>query len=202
MVSQQARAYQPLIFWRGTGPGNCSYYTLFPLGRWRVLSESCTWTLDRVKLVDVMYLARKSPGKTPLQSTKFISNDYCRICRISLTISGRSKINNFARKKDNEENVGLIELTILEQHEFIRNDRKGSQCLDKHHYGACFSTSRFVGRTPDFRIQRNKLLWADCSRSRLHVSSWPLKCHGFEVRGYESQRLQWTRNQNYGTVYE
>jgi len=72
MVSQQARAYQLLIFWRGADPGNCSYNNLFSLGWWRVLSGSCSWTLDRVKPVDVMFLARKSPGKTPLKSTKFI----------------------------------------------------------------------------------------------------------------------------------
>ena len=192
MVSQRARAYQPLIFWRGADPGNCSYNNLFPLGWWRVLSESCTWTLDRVEPVDAMFLARKSPGKTPLKSTKFISNDYCKICRIRLKISGRCKINIFARMKDNEENVGLIKLTILEQHE-LHAQRLQRFCLDKHHYGAWFSTSRFVGRTSDFRIQRNKLLWADCSRPRLHCSSWPLKWHGFEVPGYESpQRLQWT----------
>ena len=132
-----------------------------------------------------MYLARTSAGKTPLQSTKFTSNDYCRTCRISLKISGRSKINNFARKRDNEGNIGLIEPTILEQHG-LHLQRSQRFCLYKHRYGACFSTSRFVGRTPDFRIQRNKLLWADCSRPRLHCWSWPLKCHGFEVRGYES----------------
>ena len=97
MASQQVRAYQPLIFWRGADPGNCSYNNLFPLGWWRVLSESCTWTLDRVKPVDVMF-----SGVNPIE-----------ICRISLKISGRSKINIFARKKDNEENVGLIELLFF-----------------------------------------------------------------------------------------
>ena len=52
-------------------------------------------------------------------------------------------------------------------------------CRDKHYYGACSSTSRCVRRTRDFRIQRNKFLWANCSHRRLHRSNWLLKCHGF-----------------------
>ena len=61
--------------------------------------------------VDVLlFPARKSPGKTPLKSTKFISNDYCRICRISLKISGRSKINIFGSK--NEEFLKTLSLVL------------------------------------------------------------------------------------------
>ena len=52
-----------------------------------------------------MFPARKSPGET-----KFISNDYCRICRISLKISGRSKINIFGSK--NEEFLKTLSLAL------------------------------------------------------------------------------------------
>ena len=50
-----------------------------------------------------MFPAMESAEKTPLKSTQFISNDYCRICRINLKISGRSKINIFGSKRNNEE---------------------------------------------------------------------------------------------------
>ena len=60
-----------------------------------------------------MFPARESVEKTPLKSTKFISNDYCRICRINLKISGRSKINIFGSKRDNEEFLKTLSLVLL-----------------------------------------------------------------------------------------
>ena len=54
----------------------------------------------------------KSAEKTPLKSTKFILNDYCRICRINLKISGRSKINTFGSKRDNEEFLKTLPLVM------------------------------------------------------------------------------------------
>ena len=62
-----------------------------------------------------MFPARKSAEKTPLKSTKFISNDYCRICRINLKISGRSKINIFGSKRDNEEFLKTLSLVLLSE---------------------------------------------------------------------------------------
>ena len=106
MGSRQPRAYQPLSFWRRVDPENCSYNNRFSLGWWRVLS--CAWTFDRVKAVDIMFPARKSAG-----INKFISNDYCRICRINLKINGHSKINIFENKRDNEEFLNKIVLTSL-----------------------------------------------------------------------------------------
>ena len=62
-----------------------------------------------------MFPARKSAEKTPLKSTKFISNDYCRICRINLKISGRSEINIFGSKRDNEEFLKTLSLVLLSE---------------------------------------------------------------------------------------
>ena len=50
-----------------------------------------------------MFPAKESPGKTPLKSTQIVPNDNCRICRINVKISDRSKINLFRRKQENEE---------------------------------------------------------------------------------------------------
>ena len=57
----------------------------------------------------------KCAEKTPLKSTKFISHDYCRICRINLKISGRSKINTFGSKRDNEEFLKTFPLVMLSE---------------------------------------------------------------------------------------
>ena len=62
-----------------------------------------------------MFPARKSAEKTPLKPTKFISNDYCRICRISSKISGRSKINIFGSKRDNEEFLKTLSSVLLSE---------------------------------------------------------------------------------------
>ena len=50
-----------------------------------------------VKLKHVLTLGDKSPGiRTPLyKETNIVSHDCCRICRIYVKISGRSKINVF-----------------------------------------------------------------------------------------------------------
>lgn len=59
-----------------------------------------------------LFPARESPGKTPLKSTKFISNDYCRICRINLKISGCPKMNIFGSKRDNEQFLKTLSLVL------------------------------------------------------------------------------------------
>ena len=51
----------------------------------------------------------ESAEKTPLKSTKFISNDYCRICSINL------KINIFGSKKDNEEFLKTLSFVLLSE---------------------------------------------------------------------------------------
>ena len=50
-----------------------------------------------VKLKHVLTMGDKSPGiRTPLyKETNIVPNDCCRICRIYVKISGRSKINVF-----------------------------------------------------------------------------------------------------------
>ena len=62
-----------------------------------------------------MFPAMKSAEKTPLRSTQFISNDYCRICRINLKISGGSKINIFGSKRDNEEFLKTLSFVLLSE---------------------------------------------------------------------------------------
>ena len=74
-------------------------------------------------------------------------------------------------------------------------------CLVKHYYGACFSTFRFVRKARDFLIQRHKLLWADCSRRRLHAQTGRenasvSQCADMRVH----QRLQRIHNQNCGMM--
>ena len=59
-----------------------------------------------------MFPAGKSAEKTPAKSIEFISNDYCRICRINLKISGRSKINIFGSKRDNKEFLKTLSLVL------------------------------------------------------------------------------------------
>ena len=50
-----------------------------------------------VKVKHVLTMGDKSPGiRTPLKESNIAPNDCCRICRIYLKISGRSKINVFA----------------------------------------------------------------------------------------------------------
>lgn len=116
MATQQSRAYQLLIFLSWVARGNCSYNNPFPLGWWRVVHLT-SWPTE----VNRMFPARKSAEKTPLKSTKFISNDYCRICRINLKISGRSKINIFGSKRDSEE--------------FLKTSAIGTVVGDKRYYG-------------------------------------------------------------------
>ena len=49
-----------------------------------------------VKLRHASTMGDKSPGiRTPLKETNIVPNDCCRICRIYVKISGRSKINVF-----------------------------------------------------------------------------------------------------------
>ena len=110
MATQQSRAYQPLIFLSWVVPGNCLYNNPFPLGWWRVVHLT-SWPTE----VNRMLPARKNAKKTPLKSTKFISNDYCRICRINLKISGRSKINIFGSKRDNGEFLKTLSLVLLSE---------------------------------------------------------------------------------------
>ena len=63
-----------------------------------------------------MFPARESgEKKTSLKCNKFICKDYCRICRINLKISGRSKINIFGSKRENEEFLKTLSLVLLSE---------------------------------------------------------------------------------------
>ena len=57
----------------------------------------------------------ESAEKTPLKSNKFSSNDYYGICRITLKISGRSKINILGSKRDNEEFFKSLSFVLLSE---------------------------------------------------------------------------------------
>ena len=57
----------------------------------------------------------ESAEKTPLKSNKFSSNDYYGICRITLKISGRSKINILGSKRDNEEFLKTLSFVLLSE---------------------------------------------------------------------------------------
>ena len=98
MATQQSRAYQPLIFGRGVDPGNCSYDNHFHSG-----GEKCYHALE------LLAKSRQSTQCFPLGkvggSTKFTrqTNIAGSQCRINLKISGRSKINIFGIKRDNDE---------------------------------------------------------------------------------------------------
>ena len=63
------------------------------ISTWVVKSD----LLIGVKLKHVLTMGDKSPGiRTPLyKETNIVPNDCCRICRIYVKISGRSKINVF-----------------------------------------------------------------------------------------------------------
>ena len=64
------------------------------ISTWVVKSD----LLIGVKLKHVLTMGDKSPEiRTPLyKDTNIVPNDYCRICRINVKISGRSKINVFS----------------------------------------------------------------------------------------------------------
>ena len=64
------------------------------ISTWVVKSD----LLIGVKLKHVLTIGEKSPGiRTPLyKDTNIVPNDCCRICRINVKISGRSKINVFS----------------------------------------------------------------------------------------------------------
>ena len=65
------------------------------ISTWMVKSD----LLIGVKLKHVLTMGEKSPGvRTPLnKDTNIVPNDCCRICRIYVKISGRSKINVFSQ---------------------------------------------------------------------------------------------------------
>ena len=92
-----------------SAPGNCSYNNPFRLGWWRVIS------LDLLTGVNRVFPVMKSAEKTPLKSTKLISNDYCGTCRINLKISDRSNIKMFGSKRDKEEFLKTLSLVLLSE---------------------------------------------------------------------------------------
>ena len=78
------------FFKRGGRPGKLCYEQT--ISTWVVKSD----LLIGVKLKHVLTMGNKSPGiRTPSQETNIFPNDCCRICRIYVKISGRSKINDF-----------------------------------------------------------------------------------------------------------
>ena len=91
MAIQQTCAYQPLFFLSGGRLGKLCYEQT--ISTWVVKSD----LLIGVKLKHVLTMGDKSPGiRTPLyKETNIVPNDCCRICRIYVKISGRSKINVF-----------------------------------------------------------------------------------------------------------
>ena len=93
MEIQQTRAYQPLFFLSEGRLGKLCYEQTI-----------CTQVVKSdlligVKLKHVLTMGEKSPGvRTPLyKDTNIVPNDCCRICRIYVKISGRSKINVFSQ---------------------------------------------------------------------------------------------------------
>ena len=73
------------------------------------------WYVNTRVCENVSCREKTSAEKTPLKSTQFIPNDYCKICRINLKISGRSKINIFGSKRDNEEFLKTLSLILLSE---------------------------------------------------------------------------------------
>ena len=110
-------------------------------------------TLDLLTEVNRMFPARKSAEKTPLKSTKFISNDYRRICRNNLKISGRLKINLFGSKRDNKEFLKTLSLVLLLE---INDNTRLSQIVCQKCQREVFKFSRVLEQGKELTLFREK----------------------------------------------
>ena len=83
-----------------------------------------------VKLKHVLTMGDKSPGiRTPLdKETNIVPNDCCRICRIYVKISGRSKINVFGyNNKDFSQTLSsVLSAVYMTQRDFLSEVPAGS----------------------------------------------------------------------------
>ena len=86
--------------------------------------------LIRVKLKHVLTMGDKSPGiRTPLyKETNIVANDCCRICRIYVKISGRSKINVFGyNNKDFSQTLSsVLSAVYMTQRDYLSEVPAGS----------------------------------------------------------------------------
>ena len=83
-----------------------------------------------VKLKHVLTMGDKSPGiRTPLyKETNIVPNDCCRICRIYVKISGRSKINVFGyNNKDFSQTLSsVLSAVYMTQRDYLSEVPAGS----------------------------------------------------------------------------
>ena len=124
MAIQQTRAYQPLFFQVGVDLGKLCYEQT--ISTWVVKSD----LLIGVKLKHVLTMGDKSPGiRTPLyKETNIVPNDCCRICRIYVKISGRSKINVFGyNNKDFSQTLSsVLSAVYMTQRDYLSEVPVGS----------------------------------------------------------------------------
>ena len=96
------------------------------ISTWVVKSD----LLIAVKLKHVLTMGDKSPGiRTPLyKETNIVANDCCRICRIYVKISGRSKINVFGyNNKDFSQTLSYVQSAVyMTQRDYLSEVPAGS----------------------------------------------------------------------------
>ena len=96
------------------------------ISTWVVKSD----LLIGVKLKHVLTMGDKSPGiRTPLyKETNIVPNDCCRICRIYVKISGRSKINVFGyNNKDFSQTLSsVLSAVYMTQRDYLSEVPAGS----------------------------------------------------------------------------
>ena len=96
------------------------------ISTWVVKSD----LLIGVKLKHVLTMGEKSPGvRTPLyKDTNIVPNDCCRICRIYVKISGRSKINVFGyNNKDFSQTLSsVLSAVYMTQRDYLSEVPAGS----------------------------------------------------------------------------
>ena len=83
-----------------------------------------------VKLKHVLTMGDKSPGiRTPLyKETNIVPNDCCRICRIYVKISGRSKINVFGYNNKDFSQIlpSVLSAVYMTQRDYLSEVPAGS----------------------------------------------------------------------------
>ena len=124
MAIQQTRAYQPPFFSVGVDLGKlCQEQTI---STWVVKID----LLIGEKLKHVLTMGDKSPGiRTPLyKETNIVPNDCCRICRIYVKISGRSKVNVFGyNNKDFSQTLSsVLSAVYMTQRDYLSEVPAGS----------------------------------------------------------------------------
>ena len=101
------------------------------ISTWVVKSD----LLIGVKLKHVLTMGDKSPGiRTPLyKETNIVPNDCCRICRIYVKISGRSKINVFGyNNKDFSQTLSsVLSAVYMTQRDYLSEVPAGSCKVSK-----------------------------------------------------------------------